>query len=271
MAVLLTPQEIEIQRESALLVGKTIAEVAKILRPGITTRSLNKLAEEFIADNGAIPSFKGYGDPSNPFPAALCISVNDEVVHGIPSDYELKETDIISIDCGVYKNGLHGDHAYTFALAGASDELMQLIKVTKEATYIGVQQARVGNRTGDIGYAIEHHCATKHGYGVVKELVGHGVGRHMHEDPQVPNYGRRGTGKKLVENMVLAIEPMITLGKRYVSFLDDGWSVVTRDGKPAVHFEHNVWVRKSGPELLSDYTPIEQAEKANPNLRSDYY
>lgn len=271
MSILLNPSEIEILRESALLVGKTLAEAAKMLRPGLATKDIDKMAEEFLADHGAKPSFKGYGDKSNPFPFSLCISVNEEVVHGLPSDYELKETDIVSIDCGAYKNGYHGDHAYTFALAGASDEAMELIRVTKESLYLGIEQARAGLRTGDIGYAVEHHAATKHKYGVVKELVGHGVGRNMHEDPQVPNYGRRGSGKKLLENMVLAIEPMITMGKRHIEFLDDGWSIVTADGKPAAHFEHNVWVKKSGPELLSDYAPIEAAEKANSNLRSDYY
>lgn len=267
----LQPKEIEVLRESALLVGKALAECAKILKPGITTLSIDTLAEEFIRDHGGVPTFKGYGDKDNPFPNALCISVNEEVVHGIPSDYELKDGDIISIDCGVYKNGLHGDHAYTFAIGEVSDEVMQLIKVTKESLYLGIEQAVVGKRIGDIAHAIEQHTHGKYKYGVVKELVGHGVGRNLHEEPQVPNYGRKGTGKMLVENMVLAIEPMINLGTRQVQFLDDGWSVVTRDGKPSAHFEHNVWVKKGQAEILSDYSPIEAAEKANANLRSDYY
>lgn len=271
MSRLLHPEEIEILRQSALLVGRTIAETARILKPGITTMSINDLADEFIHDHGATPSFKGYGPKNNPFPYALCISVNEEVVHGMPSSYELKDGDIISIDCGVYKNGFHGDHAYTFAIGNVPDEVMQLVKVTKESLYIGIEQARAGNRTGDIGYAIENYTNGKYNYGVVKELVGHGLGRNMHEEPQVPNYGRRGTGKKLVENMVLAIEPMINLGKRHVEFLDDGWSIITADGKPSVHFEHDVWVKKGGAEILSDYTPIEEAEKANTHLRSDYY
>lgn len=269
--MLLLPSEIEVLRESALLVGKTLAEVAKILKPGITTLQLDKVAEEFMRDNGATPSFKGYGDKRNPFPNSLCISVNDMIVHGIPSNYELKDGDIISVDCGVYKNGFHGDHAYTFAIGDVSDEVMQLIKVTKESLYLGIEQAVAGNRTGDIGFAIENHTYGKYKYGVVRELVGHGLGRKLHEDPNVPNYGKRGSGKRLVENMVLAIEPMINMGTRHVDFLDDGWSIVTADGKPSVHFEHDVWVKKGKAEILSDYTPIETAEKANSHLRSDYY
>lgn len=269
--MLLQPQEIEILRESALLVGKTLAEIAKILKPGLTTLHLDKIGEEFLRDNGAIPSFKGYGDKRNPFPYSLCISVNDMVVHGLPSNYELQDGDIVSVDCGAYKNGYHGDHAYTFAIGEVSDDVMQLIRVTKESLYLGIEQAIAGNRTGDIGYAIEQHTYGKYKYGVVRELVGHGLGRNMHEDPQVPNYGKRGSGKRLVENMVLAIEPMINMGTRHVNFLDDGWSIVTADGKPSVHFEHDVWVKKGKAELLSDYTPIEIAEKANPNLRCDYY
>lgn len=269
--MLLKPEEIEILRESALLVGKTLAECAKILKPGINTLSIDTLAETFIRDHGGVPTFKGYGDKRNPFPFSLCISVNDEVVHGMPSKYELKDGDIISIDCGVYKNGFHGDHAYTFAIGNVDDDVMQLIRVTKESLYLGIEQAVAGNRIGDIAFAIENHTNGKYKYGVVKELVGHGLGRNLHEDPQVPNYGRKGSGKKLLENMVLAIEPMINMGTRHIDFLDDGWSVVTQDGKPSVHFEHDVWVKKGKAEILSDYTPIEQAEKANANLRSDYY
>ena len=253
------------------MVGKTLAEVAKVLRPGIKTIELDKLAETFIRDNGGIPSFKGYGDPRNAFPGSLCISVNEVVVHGIPSEYELKDGDIVAVDCGFYINGFHGDHAYTFIIGEVKPEIMDLVRVTKESLYLGVEQAIVGNRTGDIACAIENHTNKKHGYGVVRELVGHGVGRDMHEDPQVPNYGKRGSGKRLQENMVLAIEPMINLGTRHIYTADDGWTIVTEDGMPSVHFEHNACVRKGKAELLSDYSPIEQAEKANANLNSAYY
>jgi methionyl aminopeptidase len=253
------------------MVGVTLAEVAKMLRPGLRTIEIDKMADEFIHDHGGKPSFKNYGDPRNPFPYALCISVNDVVVHGMPSDYELKDGDIVSVDCGFYKNGFHGDHAYTFAIGEVRPELLDLIRITKESLYLGAEQALVGNRTGDIAAAIEQHTYKKHGYGVVRELVGHGVGRHMHEDPSVPNYGNRGSGKRLQENMVLAIEPMINLGSRHVYTGDDGWTIATVDGKPSVHFEHNVCVRKGKPYFLSDYTPIEVAEKANSNLNSSYY
>lgn len=263
--------DIEIQRHSALMVGETLAEVAKVLKPGIKTIDLDKLAETFIRDNGGIASFKNYGDPSNPYPFSLCISVNEAVVHGFPSEYELNDGDIVSIDCGFYKNGFHGDHAYTFAIGEVRPEVLQLIKVTKEALYLGMEQAKVGNRTGDIAFAIEQHTNKKHGYGVVRELVGHGVGRHMHEDPQVPNYGKRGSGKRLMENMVLAVEPMINMGSRHIFTADDGWTIVTEDGLPSVHFEHNVCVKKNKPEILSSYAPIEKAEKANANLNSSYY
>lgn len=261
-----TNEEIEIQRHSALMVSSTLTEIAKVLKPGIKTIEIDSLAETYIKDNGGVPSFKGYGDPENPFPFALCISVNDMVVHGFPSNYELKEGDIVSIDCGVYKNGFHGDHAYTFAIGEISQEVKDLIRITKESLYLGIEQAITGNRTGDIAWAIENYTNGKHGYGVVRELVGHGVGKHLHEDPQVPNYGRRGSGKRLQTNMVLAIEPMINLGTRHIYTADDGWSIMTRDGKPSVHFEHNVCVKPGKPDVLSDYAPIEAAEKANPNL-----
>jgi len=266
-----TNEEIEIQRHSALMVGQTLTEVAKILRPGLKTIDIDKMAETFIRDNGGVPSFLNYGDPSNAYPYSLCISVNEAVVHGFPSNYELKEGDILSVDCGFYKNGFHGDHAYTFAIGEVKQEIMDLIRITKESVYLGCEQAIVGNRTGDIAFAIENHTNKKHGYGVVRELVGHGVGRDMHEDPQVPNYGKRGSGKRLQENMVLAVEPMINLGTRHIYTADDGWTIVTEDGLPSVHFEHNVCVRKGKSELLSDYSPIEKAEKANANLNSSYY
>jgi methionyl aminopeptidase len=266
-----TNAEVEIQKHSALMVGETLAEVAKIIRPGIKTIELDRLAETFIKDNGGIPTFKNYGPPGNQFPYSLCISVNEIVVHGFPSEYELKDGDIISVDCGFYKNGFHGDHAYTFAVGDVKPEVMKLIDITKQSLYLGIAQAITGNRTGDIAHAIEDFTYRKHGYGVVRELVGHGVGKEMHEDPQVPNYGQRGSGKRLQENMVLAIEPMINLGTRQVYFEDDGWTITTQDGLPSVHFEHNVCVRKNKPYLLSDYSPIEKAEKANINLNSSYY
>ncbi len=266
-----TNAEIEIQRHSALMVGQTLAEVAKVLKPGIKTIELDRLAEEFIHDNGGVPSFKNYGDPRNPFPYSLCISVNEVVVHGFPAEYELKDGDIVSIDCGFYKNGFHGDHAYTFAIGEVKQEVLDLIRVTKESLYLGIEKAITGNRTGDIAFAIENHTYRKHGYGVVRELVGHGVGKDMHEDPQVPNYGHRGSGKRLQENMVLAIEPMINLGSRRIYTAEDGWTIVTEDGLPSAHFEHNVRVAKGKPDILSDYSPIETAEKANNNLNSSYY
>jgi methionyl aminopeptidase len=270
MTIYKTDREVELQRESALMVSATLTEVAKILRPGLKTIEIDKMAEAFIRDHGGIPSFKGYGAPGNTFPYALCISVNDVVVHGFPSEYELKNGDIISVDCGFYKNGFHGDHAYTFAIGEVSPEVLDLVRITKESLYKGIEQAINGNRTGDIGWAIEEYTHGRHGYGVVRELVGHGVGREMHEDPQVPNYGRRGSGKRLKTNMVLAIEPMINLGTRHVETLEDGWTIVTADGKPSVHFEHDVCVRKGKADILSDYGPIEAAEMANPNLsRSD--
>ncbi len=259
--------EIEVMRKSALMVSATLTEVAKVLRPGITTISLDKLAETFIRDNGGIPSFKGYGG----FPASLCISVNNVVVHGIPSTYELKDGDIISVDCGFYKNGFHGDSAYTFAIGNVKPEILQLLKVTKECLFLGIEQAKDNNRIGDISFAIENYTSRIHPYGVVRELVGHGVGRQLHEDPQVPNYGKRGDGKRLREGMILAIEPMINLGKKDVYTLNDGWTVVTKDGLASAHFEHTTAVGRNGGEPLSSFVPIEAAEKLNSELNSSYY
>ena len=267
MSLYKSNEEVEIQRESCLMVSKTITEVAKVLKPGITTLSLDVMAETFIRDNGGIPSCKGY----HGFPYSLCISVNEQVVHGFPSEYELKDGDIVSIDTVVYKNGFHGDHAYTFIIGETTAEILDFVRITKESLYVGIKQATTSNRVGDIGYAIEQYTNGQHGYGVVREMVGHGVGRQMHEDPQIPNYGRRGSGKKLQENMVLAIEPMITLGGRDIYTLEDGWTIVTEDGSPAVHFEHNVCVKKGQAEILSDFSIIEAAEKANHNLNSSYY
>jgi methionyl aminopeptidase len=257
-----TPAEIELMRESAQLVSKTLAEAAGVLKPGVTTLQLDKLISEFIRDNGAVPSFLNYRG----YPFASCISVNDVVVHGFPNDRELQTGDIISIDIGVIRKGYHGDHAYTFAIGDPGPEIMQLIRVTKESLYKGIGKAVAGGRVGDISFAIQEYTEKRYGYGVVRELVGHGLGRHLHEDPQVPNYGRRGTGAKLKEGMVLAIEPMINLGKKDIYTERDGWTVRTTDHQPSVHFEHDVAVRKNVADILSDYSIIEAAEKANPHL-----
>ncbi len=261
-----TNAEVEAMRESALLVSKSLTEVAKIIKPGISTLSIDKLIGDFIGDHDAVPSFLNY----NGYPFNSCISVNDQVVHGFPNTNFLKDGDIISVDVGVFKNGFHGDHAYTFAIGNITDEIKQLINVTKESLYKGIEKAIAGNRVGDISFAIWDYTEKKHGYGVVRELVGHGLGKHLHEDPQVPNYGRRGTGSKMKEGMVLAIEPMINLGTKDVYTEEDGWTVRTKDHKPSVHFEHNVCVRKNKADILSDFSIIEEAEKANPDLFSDY-
>jgi len=257
-----TNEEIELIRKSALMVSATLTEVAKFLKEGITTSSIDAMAEQFIRDNGGVPSFKGYGG----FPASLCISVNEVVVHGFPSDYVLKDGDIISVDCGVYMNGYHGDSAYTFAIGNVAPETLKLLQVTKQSLYKGIAEAKENNRVGDISFAIENYTHKEHGYGVVRELVGHGVGKNLHEDPQVPNYGRRGDGKRLKEGIVIAIEPMINMGRKEVVTLEDGWTVVTIDKKMSAHFEHTVAVRKNSGEHLSTFEGIEAAEKANPAL-----
>ncbi len=259
--------EIELIRHSAQMVSATLTEVSKMLKPGITTLSIDKMAEQFIRDNGGVPSFKGYGG----FPFSLCISVNEVVVHGFPSEYELKDGDIISVDCGVYKNGFHGDSAYTFAIGDVKPEVLRLLRITKESLYRGIAQAADNNRVGDISFAVENFCSRENNYGVVRELVGHGVGRQLHEEPQVPNYGRRGDGKKLREGMVIAIEPMINLGVKEVYTKEDGWTVVTKDGKPSAHFEHTTAIRKRAGEPLSTFKNIEEAEQANKELNSSYY
>ena len=257
-----TNEQVEMMRQSALLVSKTLTEVAKMLKPGITTLSIDKIIGGFIRDHHAIPSFLNYKG----YPFNSCISVNDVVVHGFPGNNELKEGDIISVDTGVILNGWHGDHAYTFAIGDPGEDTMKLIRITKESLYKGVEKAVAGNRIGDIAFAIQEHTERKHGYGVVRELVGHGLGRSLHEDPQVPNYGKRGSGPKLKEGLVLAIEPMINMGKKDVYTEEDGWTVRTKDGKPSVHFEHDVCVRKGKADILSNYSTIEMAEKANVNL-----
>ena len=249
-------------RASALLVSETLSEVAKILKPGITTASLDEFIGKYIRDKNAVPSFLNY----HGYPYNSCISVNDVVVHGFPNKKELKEGDIVSIDVGVILNKWHGDHAYTFAIGEPTAEIQQLVRVTKESLYKGIEKAIEGNRTGDIAFAIQEYTEKQHGYGVVRELVGHGLGQSMHEDPQVPNYGKRGTGTKLKAGTVLAIEPMINLGTRKVFTEKDGWTVRTSDGKPSVHFEHDVCVRKDKADILSNYAPIEEAEKNNPHL-----
>ena len=253
MIFLKTKDEIELLRQSNLLVGRTLAEVAKIIKPGVTTRQLDKVAEEFIRDNGAIPTFKGFphyekGYPA--FPGTLCTSVNDMIVHGIPNDIELKDGDIVSVDCGTYMNGFCGDSAYTFCVGEVSDEVKQLLKTTKESLYLGIENAVAGKHLGDISSAVQDHCEAQ-GYGVVRELTGHGIGREMHEDPQVPNYGRRGNGVMLKASMCIAIEPMITMGNRAIWLDEDRWTIRTRDGKPAAHFEHTIAITSDGPQILT--------------------
>ncbi len=262
-----TSDEIELIRKSCLLVSATLAEVAKFLKPGITTLQIDALAETFIRDHAAVPSFKNYKG----FPFTCCISVNDAVVHGFPGNNALKEGDIVSVDVGAFKNGYHGDSAYTFAIGTVSDEVKQLLYATRESLFRGVEKAVSGNRVGDISYAVQESTERKYGYGVVRELVGHGLGKELHEDPQVPNYGKRGSGLKLREGLVIAIEPMINMGKKEVYYADDGWTVKTKDGKPAAHYEHTVCVQKSKPDILSSFKDIELNEKANPNLDASYY
>lgn len=261
-----TQAEVELMRESSLLVSATLAEVAKLLKPGMTTLEVDAIAEKFILANGAVPNFKNYKG----YPFATCISVNDAVVHGFPNDIPLKDGDVVSVDCGVYKNGFHGDSAYTFAIGSISDEIKQLLRVTKESLDLGIEKAVTNNRVGDISFAIQEFTEKKHKYGVVRELVGHGLGKSLHEDPQVPNYGKRGSGQKLRDGLVIAIEPMINLGKKEVFYDDDGWTVRTKDGLPSAHYEHNVCVRKGTADILSSFTEIEKNEKANPHLDSSY-
>jgi methionyl aminopeptidase len=262
-----TDAEVAQMKLAALLVSQTLTEVAKMLKPGVTTMQIDKLCGDFVKDHKAIPSFYQYRG----YPFNVCASVNDVVVHGFPNNIPIEEGDIVTIDMGVILNGWHGDHAYTFIVGDVAPEILQLVKVTKESLYKGIEKAVVNNRVGDIAWAVQEHTERKHGYGVVRELVGHGLGKSLHEDPQVPNYGKRGTGPKLKENLVLAIEPMINLGSREVYTEEDGWTIRTRDGKPSVHFEHDVCVKKNKALILSDYSIIEAAEKANPNLNTSYY
>ncbi len=258
MIYLKTDEEVELLREANLLVGRTLAEIAKIIRPGVTTRQLDTLADTFIRDNGAIPTFKGFPNPfGGPFPASICTSVNEQVVHGIPNDEPLKEGDIVSVDCGTKLNGYCGDSCYTFAVGNVSREVSDLLRTTKEALYKGIEQAVVGHRLGDISDAVQTHCES-HGYGVVREFVGHGIGREMHEDPKVPNYGRRGNGILLKNGLCIAIEPMITMGIKDIYMMPDKWTIITRDRKVTAHYEHTICVRKGKADILSSFEEVEK-------------
>lgn len=249
-----TAEEIAIMREAAQIVSRTLGKVAELLEPGITPNQLDEMAEAYIRSQNAIPGFKGlYGCPST-----LLISINEQVVHGLPTDRPIQEGDIVSVDCGAVYKGYYGDHAYTFAVGKISAEKQRLLDVTQECLSIGIEQTRVGNRVGDIGFHIQQH-AEKNGYGVVRELVGHGLGKKLHEDPQVPNYGKRGSGKKIQNGLTIAIEPMINMGTELVNQLDDNWTIVTADGKPSAHFEHNVAVVDGKPVVLSTFDYIEEA------------
>ena len=251
MSLIKSKEEIELIRESALLVSKTLGMLAAEIRPGINTLHLDSLAETYIRDHGAVPGFLGLYD----FPNTLCISPNSQVVHGIPNKEEVKEGDILSIDCGVLKNGFYGDHAYTFEVGEVKNEIKKLLKVAKESLYLGIAEFKKGNRTGDVGYAIQNHNESN-GYGVVRELVGHGLGKEMHEKPEMPNYGKRGSGKKLIEGMVVAIEPMINMGTHKINQLKDGWTILTADSLSSVHFEHNIAIIDGKPNLLSTFDYI---------------
>lgn len=255
--------EVEKIRKSCLLVCKTLAHVAALLRPGMTGKVLDAEAEALIRDHGAEPGFKGY----HGFPSTLCISLNEEVVHGIPSDSEIQPGDIVSVDCGVYMDEYYGDAAYTFAVGEVDEEVLELMSVTNECLYRGIDQAISGNRVGDIGHAIQSYAEGEFGYGVVRELVGHGLGRQLHEPPEVPNYGKRGRGPLLKDGLVIAIEPMINLGTKAVTQSSDGWTIRARDRKPSAHFEHSVVVRSGQAEILSDHLVIEEAIKNNPEIK----
>lgn len=268
-AVLKSKEEIKLIRESATIVSKTLGMLASEIKPGVTTLKLDKLAETFIRDNDAKPGFLGLYD----FPNTLCVSPNSQVVHGIPNDNPLIEGDIVSIDCGAIKNGFYGDHAYTFPVGEVDSKVKILLDTTKESLYKGIAEFKVGNRIGDIGYAIQNHCESK-GYGVVRELVGHGLGKTMHEPPEVPNYGRRGQGKKLENGMVLAIEPMINMGTHKIKQLKDGWSIITKDNLPSAHFEHNIALIDGKPNLLSTFMYIDSvlginSSQETPFIRSE--
>ena len=258
-----TSEEIELIRESCLLVCKTLAQVASHLKPGITGSMIDQMAESFIRDHGAVPGFKGYGG----FPATLCISKNEEVVHGIPSVKEFVDGDIVSLDCGVFMNNFFGDAAYTFAIGEVDEETMHLLVTTKNSLSLAIEVLKPGRRIGDLSHTIQHYCEKENNYSVVRELVGHGIGRNLHEAPEVPNYGSRGRGIKFQEGLVLAIEPMINMGKKDVRQASDGWTIYTKDKKPSAHYEHTVAVTQDEPDILSDHSIIEKAIKNNGNLK----
>ena len=264
-----TAEEVELLREACLLVCKVLAHVGSRLRPGITGLELDKEAEEIIRDHGAEPAFKGYPGANSPFPGSLCISKNEVIVHGIPSTEEFKDGDIVSVDCGTILKGYHGDAAYTFAIGDVDDAVMQLLRVTKASLYRGIEQAVHGKRIGDISHAIQHYTEREHGYAVVRELVGHGLGKSLHEDPEVPNYGKRGNGLMLREGLVIAVEPMINLGKKDVKQARDGWTIFAKDRLPSAHYEHSIAVRKGEEaDILSDHGPVEAAIAKNPELKA---
>ena len=253
MIYLKTDEEIELLREANLIVARTLAEVAKVIAPGVTTLKLDAVAEEYIRSQGAVPGFKGYGG----FPGTLCVSVNENVVHGIPSNYALREGDIVSVDCGAVKDGFNGDSTYTFCVGEVSEEVKNLLRTTKESLYVGIEKAVEGNRIGDIGYAVQEYCE-KRGYSVVRELCGHGVGKRLHEEPDVPNYGRKGTGPLIKNGMVIAIEPMINMGSKNIVIERDGWTCRTKDRKPSAHFEHTIAVHGGKPDILSSFAYVEE-------------
>jgi methionyl aminopeptidase len=260
-----TREEIELMRESALVVSKTLGMLASEVKPGVTTLHLDTLAEEFIREQGAIPGFLGLYD----FPNTLCMSPNEQVVHGFPSKTPLQEGDIISIDCGALKNGFYGDHAYTFAVGEIDPEVQKLLDITKKSLYVGIREFKAGNRVGDVGYAIQNFTEA-HGYGVVRELVGHGLGRKMHEDPEMPNYGKRGRGKKFSEGMVVAIEPMINMGTHKIKHHSDGWTITTLDKKMSAHFEHDIAIVDGKPQLLSTFDYIYEALGIESNEEDEF-
>lgn len=259
-----TSEEIELIRTSCLLVSKTLEHVASIIRPGITGKKIDKEAEQLIRDHHAVPGFKGY----NGFPASLCISPNEGIVHGIPNDKEFVDGDVVSVDCGALLNGYYGDSAFTFPLGEITDEVEELLGATKHSLYLGIEQAIVGNRIGDIGFAIQHYIEKIKGYSIVRELVGHGLGKNLHEAPEVPNYGMRGKGQKLKEGLVIAIEPMVNMGGREIRQSEDGWTIVTKDHLPSAHFEHTIAIRDGVADILSDHSFIEEAIKNNPNIHN---
>jgi methionyl aminopeptidase len=265
MVIAKSREEIELMRESALIVSRTLGMLAKEVKPGVTTLYLDKLAEDFIREQGAVPGFLGLYN----FPNTLCVSPNEQVVHGIPNKEPLVEGDIISVDCGAIKNEFYGDHAYTFEVGEIDPETKKLLEITKESLYVGIREFKLGNRVGDVGFAIQKYCEA-HGYGIVRELVGHGLGRKMHEDPEMPNYGKRGRGKKFIEGQVVAIEPMINMGTQRIKQHKDGWTITTLDNKPSAHFEHDVAIIDGKPELLSTFAYIYEALGLKSNEEDEF-